>query len=88
MPNFENEIALLEMELKKRQQLELDEFRQSIEQGANQITRVHYSNYVLDLEKRMQHLSASGQYRDAKVLKKKIKIIKSDEKAKAMEVAR
>jgi len=27
MPNFENEIALLEMELKKRQQLELDEFR-------------------------------------------------------------
>lgn len=60
MPNFENEIALLEMELKKRQQLELDEFRQSIEQGANQITRVHYSNYVLDLEKRMQHLSASG----------------------------
>jgi len=27
IPNFENEIALLEMELKKRQQLELDEFR-------------------------------------------------------------
>ena len=34
IPNFENEIALLEMELKKRQQLELDEFRQNIEAGA------------------------------------------------------
>ena len=34
IPNFENEIALLEMELKKRQQIELDEFRQNIEAGA------------------------------------------------------
>lgn len=34
IPNFENEIALLEMELKKRQQLELDDFRQNIEAQA------------------------------------------------------
>lgn len=88
IPNFENEIALLEMELKKRQQIELEDFRQSIEAGADQITRVHYSNHVLDFEKRMQHLSASGQYRDAKVLKRQIKEIKVEEKAKAMEVAR
>jgi hypothetical protein len=27
IPNFENEIALLEMELKKRQQIELEDFR-------------------------------------------------------------
>lgn len=34
IPNFENEIALLEMELKKRQQLELDDFRLNIEAQA------------------------------------------------------
>lgn len=31
LPNLENQIALLEMELKKRQQQELDEFRTQIE---------------------------------------------------------
>ena len=80
IPNFENEIALLEMELKKRQQLELDEFRQNIEAGAAQITRVHWSNQVLDLDRRLKHLSACGQYRDAKVLKKQMKDLKMEEK--------
>ena len=53
LPNFENEVALLEMELKKRQQQELEEFRITIENGSAQINRVHYSNVVLDLERRM-----------------------------------
>lgn len=88
IPNFENEIALLEMELKKRQQLELDEFRQNIEAGAAKITRVHWSNQVLDLEKRLKHLSSCGQYRDAKTLKKQLKQLKTDEKERAMEGAR
>lgn len=57
LPNFENEVALLEMELKKRQQQELEEFRITIENGSAQINRVHYSNVVLDLERRMQFLS-------------------------------
>lgn len=34
LPNFENEVALLEMELKKRQQQELEEFRITIENGS------------------------------------------------------
>jgi hypothetical protein len=88
IPNFENEIALLEMELKKRQQLELDAFREQIEQGAAQITRVHWSNQVLDLEKRLHHLSSCGQYRDAKALKRTLKELKQEEKQKAMELAR
>jgi hypothetical protein len=57
LPNFENEVALLEMELKKRQQQELEEFRITIENGSAQINRIHYSNVVLDLERRMQFLS-------------------------------
>ncbi len=57
LPNFENEVALLEMELKKRQQQELEEFRITIENGSAQINRVHYSNVVLDLERRIQFLS-------------------------------
>lgn len=31
MPNFENETSLLELELKKRHQTELEEFKSSIE---------------------------------------------------------
>ena len=43
---------------------------------------------MLDLDKRLKHLSACGQYRDAKVLKKQMKELKLDEKQKAMEIAR
>jgi hypothetical protein len=60
IPNFENEIALIEMELKKRQQQELDDFRAQIEADASNITRVHFSNVVLDYEKKMMHLSGQG----------------------------
>jgi predicted nucleic acid-binding Zn-ribbon protein len=70
LPNFENEIALLEMELKKRQQQELDDFRTQIEQDQAAITRVHYSNQILDLQKRIQHLSSQGLYTEAKSLKR------------------
>lgn len=88
IPNFENEIALLEMELKKRQQVELDEFRKGIEDQQGKITRVHFSNQILDLERRIKHLSGQGQYADAKVLKRQLKALKADEKAKSMETAR
>ena len=43
LPQNENETALIEMELKKRQQTELDEFRISIENGTIQRNRIHYS---------------------------------------------
>ena len=43
LPQNENEAALIEMELKKRQQVELDEFRVSIENGTIQRNRIHYS---------------------------------------------
>ena len=76
------------MELKKRQQQELEDFRLRIEGGHAQISRVHYSNQVLDMEKKMQFLSASGQYADAKVLKKRVKQLKQVEQNKSMEVAR
>lgn len=88
MINFENEIYLLEMELRKRQQAELDEFSQSIQNGAAAVVRVHYSPLILDLETKIQHLSAQGLYPEAKVLKRKIKVMKRAEKEKSNEEAR
>ena len=43
LPNFENETALLEMELKKRHENELDAFRQAIDTGSAVNDRLHYS---------------------------------------------
>jgi hypothetical protein len=88
LPNLENQIALLEMELKKRQQQELDEFRDQIEQGPASVVRVKYSSMALDMEKKMMHLSNIGLYKEAKVIKKQLKTIKADEKGKNMSEAR
>lgn len=58
MPNFENEAALLEIELKKRHQNELEQFKDQIErdqqmgaQGSGS-TKVHYSSEILNLKKK------------------------------------
>lgn len=77
MPNFENETALLEMELKKRHQKELDDFRIAIENGTVNNDRIHFSNAVLDMKKKTEYLSAQGCYNDAKQMKKKLKRAKS-----------
>lgn len=72
LPNFENEAALLELELKKRQQNEVEMFRQQVElQQKNQ--KVHYSSEVLNLQRRVEVLGSHGAYKDAKTLRKKIK---------------
>jgi hypothetical protein len=49
LPNFENETALLEMELKKRHENELDNFRTAIDEGSAVNDRLHYSNEILEL---------------------------------------
>lgn len=72
LPNFENEAALLELELKKRQQNEVEMFRQQVELEQKQ-QRVHYSSEVLNLKRRAEVLGNQGAYKDAKILKKKIK---------------
>lgn len=76
------------MELRKRQQSELDELSQQIQNGTAAVVRIHYSNAVLDLENKMQHLSAQGHYPEAKNLKKQIKVMKANEREKINEEAR
>lgn len=51
MPNFENEATLLEIELKKRHQNELELFKESIEKDTG-ISKVHYSSEILNLRKK------------------------------------
>ena len=57
LPQNENEATLIELELKKRQQQEMDEFRLSIEDGSIQKTRLHYSAAIIELQKKAQYLS-------------------------------
>ena len=73
LPQNENEAALIEMELKKRQQKELDAFRISIETGSCQQGRIHYSTRILEATKKAEYLGSTGFYKDAKQLKKEIK---------------
>ena len=61
------------MELKKKQQQELDNFRLSIENGTVQTNRLHYSAGVIEMQKRAEYLGQAGFYKDAKMLKKQIK---------------
>lgn len=72
LPNFENEAALLELELKKRQQNEVEMFRQQVELEQKS-QKVHYSSEVLNLKRRAEVLGNQGAYKDAKILKRKIK---------------
>lgn len=51
MPNFENEAALLEIELKKRHQNELEMFRDTIERE-HESSIVHFSGEILNLKKK------------------------------------
>ena len=76
LPNFENETALLEMELKKKHENELENFRQAIDSGQAVNERLHYSNEVLELQKKAEHLSTQGWYKEAKECHKKLKKLK------------
>ena len=49
LPNFENEASLLELELKKRQQNEVELFRQHVEDENMKPQKVYYSKDVLDI---------------------------------------
>ena len=51
VPNFENEAALIEIELKKRHQNELEIFREAIEKE-HENSIVHYSAEILNLKKK------------------------------------
>lgn len=73
MPQNENEAALIEMEMKKKHQKELDDFRLSIEQGTINCGRLHYSAGIIEMKKRSEYLGQAGFYKDAKTLKKQIK---------------
>ena len=76
------------MELKKRQQQELDEFRLQIETGPASIVRVHYSPAVLDLERKIVKMSEIGLYSEAKKLRKNLNALKQVEKDKVMQTTR
>lgn len=81
IPNFENEAALIEIELKKRHQNELEQFREQIEKEHDQAV-VHYSGEILNLKKKAEVLGMQGFYKEAKALKKKVKVLVDGEKEK------
>ena len=72
IPNFENEASLLELELKKRQQNELELFKEQVD-GEQKQQKVFYSSDVLDLKRKLEVLGNQGAYKEAKTLKKKMK---------------
>lgn len=79
--NFENEAALIEIELKKRHSNELEQFREQIERE-HENAIVHYSGEILNLKKKSELLGSQGFYKEAKLLKKKVKQLRCDEKEK------
>jgi len=81
IPNFENEAALIEIELKKRHQNELEMFREQIEKEQDQAV-VHYSGEILNLKKKAEVLGLQGFYKEAKALKKKVKSLVEQEREK------
>lgn len=87
IPNFENEASLLELELKKRQQNELEMFRYQVEQEQKS-QKVYYSSDVLDLKRKLEVLGTQGAYKEAKALKKKMKESQKMEKAKQTHLSR
>lgn len=82
IPNFENEASLLELELKKRQQNELEMFKQQVEQQQS-CQKVYYSASVLDLKRKLEVLGTQGAYKEAKALKKKMKEAQKEERVKS-----
>ena len=55
VPNFENEAALIEIELKKRHQNELEMFKEQVEKEHGQGI-IHYSSEALNLKKKSEIL--------------------------------
>ena len=55
IPNFENEVALIEIELKKRHQNELEQFREAVEREQSEAI-IHYSGEILNMKKKSEVL--------------------------------
>lgn len=72
IPNFENEAALLEIELKKRHQNELEYFREAMEKEHDN-SIVHYSGEIFNMKKKSEVLGQQGLYKEAKGLRKAVK---------------
>lgn len=80
MPNFENEAALLEIELKKRHQNELEAFKDQVEREQSGV--VHFSSEILNLKKKSDVLGQQGFYKEAKAVQRKLRALKALEKEK------
>ena len=81
LPNFENEASLLEIELKKRHQHELECFREQIEKE-HESAIVHFSGDILNMKKKSEVLGMQGFYKEAKKLRKKVKGLEEGEREK------
>ncbi len=55
IPNFENEVALIEIELKKRHQNELEQFREAVEREQSEAI-IHFSGEILNMKKKSEVL--------------------------------
>ena len=70
------------MELAQKHKNQNEQFKMDIDQGRAINNRVHYSQEILELQKKAEHLSAQGWYSEAKALQKKLKKLKAIEEEK------
>ena len=61
------------MELAQKHKNQNEQFKRDIDEGRAVNNRVHYSQEILELQKKAEHLSAQGWYAEAKALQKKLK---------------
>jgi hypothetical protein len=66
----------------------LDDFREAIEKGTLQRERFHPSTGVLEMQKKADILGQSGCYKEAKKLRKKVKLAVAIEQDKFLQESR
>jgi hypothetical protein len=77
LPNFENEFRLLELEMRKKHDNELQDFKKT--QQLDMSMKFRPSPKLLDMHKKMESLASSGNYIEANKYKKQMKKIEVTE---------
>ena len=72
----------MELDLKRRHQGQLEDLKESIENGTMNKDRIHYSSAILELQNKANQLGQSGFYKESKKLNKQVSQAKSIEQKK------
>ena len=79
---------MMEIDLKRKHQAEIEDHKTSIENGSVFKGRVHYSTAVLELQSKADILGQKGFYKESRKLNKKVSLAKSIEQQKFNNKAR